>query len=61
MYFTAPEWNGRPYARPIPSHCQRTLADCLAEVRRIPERSVFRAADNRRVVNGHSRRAGCEK
>ena len=61
MYFTAPEWNGRPYARPIFAQCQRTLAACLAEIRKIPERSVFRTVDNQRVVNGHSRRMRCAK
>jgi hypothetical protein len=55
MYFTAPVWNGRPYCRPIEPHCKRTLPDCLAEVRKIPERSVFRSEDHRMVVCGYTR------
>lgn len=57
MYYTAPVWNGRPFCRPIDGHCQRTLADCLREVRRNPERSVFRSAGNARVVCGYRRSA----
>jgi hypothetical protein len=55
MYFTTPVWNGRPFCRPIDTHCQRTLADCLREVRRYPERSVFRSTDEVLVVCGYSR------
>jgi len=55
MYFTAPVWNGRPFLRPIDTHCQRSLAACLFEVRRYPERSVFRSTDDTMVVSGYAR------
>jgi hypothetical protein len=61
MYFTAVVWtdwdkNNRlkkiPYS--VPRDTGRTLADCVRESRKIPERAVFSADGNRIVFWGQT-------